>query len=701
MPRPKVKDQDRQRAPNACVPCKYSKIRCDAKLPCGTCQRKGRVAVCQYLDSTGLYRSTANAAAQESPSARQRSQSSQGIAIADPAGRRHGLVPHALLSGSWRPGHAPEQSLPPVPPAGSLENVIRDDVDSNTASRRASTTESPEATQSRLLLNARGERVYIGEIASLSFLQFLRSTLRYHMGASAFTDANTKDVMLEVEMADNQSSNTQELSDADEADLTRCYLEATSGVFNMKDKDELSVRTNPGLMDDHAAEILLVRAIGAQCRGRPADIQLASNCFKNARSIAFEDMLFNPSTSMIKTFLLMSFYMLGACRRNAAFMYLGVAAKAACALGLHTEDYYRHVSHNAIETRKSLWKSLFILDTIVSSVLGRPSSLPALELGYTASNTDFSTSVEHCKAALEASYGASTYLNSLIQQNPSRKTASADNIEQLLRNLKTWSESLHGSLRQLDSPIADRKLLIGNTHVGCIYYFTVMLATRPFLISHNIAQLQRSKPSTSNAAQPPVDGERVSRLAQVCLDAAITLANLTHRVQSQNGFLNNMCLIKAFVFAAGLLIGFSLFSSDSTDPDAQNAYRNAQTVLQQLSFLSPQAKHYHEILKDFSEATVKYHRQKQSRKRRATNQYLDHIFDLGSNTQPQPIPIDTGQQQYLSPVSGDGTTLGTSVGDAFLPGEGVDFGNDLDFNAMMEIYDPGNLPLVWDDFGFE
>lgn len=38
---------------------------------------------------------------------------------------------------------------------------------------------------------------------------------------------------------------------------------------------------------------------------------------------------------MVRLFLLMAFYMLGACQRNAAAMYLGVATKAAVVLGLH------------------------------------------------------------------------------------------------------------------------------------------------------------------------------------------------------------------------------------------------------------------------------------------------------------------------------------------------------------------------------
>jgi hypothetical protein len=81
-------------------------------------------------------------------------------------------------------------------------------------------------------------------------------------------------------------------------------------------------------------------AIGAQSsKNDPVVLRVERFFFKRAQKCAFAGMLENPSLDLIRLFVLMSFYMLGACRRNAAFMYLGVAARAAAALGLHLTDY--------------------------------------------------------------------------------------------------------------------------------------------------------------------------------------------------------------------------------------------------------------------------------------------------------------------------------------------------------------------------
>lgn len=100
------------------------------------------------------------------------------------------------------------------------------------------------------------------------------------------------------------------------------------------------------------AILYFVIAIGGQCRGSsPSDFQYAAKYFAKGQQYAFEGMLKDPSVNMIRAFLLMAFYMLGACHRNAAYMYLGVASKAAAALGLHIARQDQGLSRDELRTR--------------------------------------------------------------------------------------------------------------------------------------------------------------------------------------------------------------------------------------------------------------------------------------------------------------------------------------------------------------
>lgn len=62
MPRPKVRPEDRQRAAKACLPCKFSKKRCDAQLPCAHCTRRNNASACTYEDSVYAHRPPARRA---------------------------------------------------------------------------------------------------------------------------------------------------------------------------------------------------------------------------------------------------------------------------------------------------------------------------------------------------------------------------------------------------------------------------------------------------------------------------------------------------------------------------------------------------------------------------------------------------------------------------------------------------------------
>lgn len=94
-----------------------------------------------------------------------------------------------------------------------------------------------------------------------------------------------------------------------------------------------------------SASLDLVLAIGAQCIATEDAQQIGHALFRGAQRQASSEMLQDPDLEMVRTYLLMAFYMLGACRRNTAYMYLSVATRAAIALGLHSQSSYPKPEH--------------------------------------------------------------------------------------------------------------------------------------------------------------------------------------------------------------------------------------------------------------------------------------------------------------------------------------------------------------------
>lgn len=82
--------------------------------------------------------------------------------------------------------------------------------------------------------------------------------------------------------------------------------------------------------------------------------------------------------------------------------------------------------------------------------------------------------------------------------------------------------------------------IIGNIHIAAIYYFSVILITRPYLISTIISKLAAGQTgnSTSN------ESTSYPQMAEACIDAAMFLASMSLNAQKSGLLLANMCILK-------------------------------------------------------------------------------------------------------------------------------------------------------------
>lgn len=145
------------------------------------------------------------------------------------------------------------------------------------------------------------------------------------------------------------------------------------------------------------------------------------------------------------------------------------------------------------------------------------------------------------------------------------ETVSVWEAEAFLRDLRQWSQALPTHLRRLsngigDTPgVMDRERTVGAVHVSCVYYFSVILVTRPFLTSHVMLKLREQRnglPSAGNGKNRHPDATerfKIAELADVCVDSAIYMSTMAHKAMEAGTLLKNMVLLKYVLSIVSLL----------------------------------------------------------------------------------------------------------------------------------------------------
>lgn len=161
------------------------------------------------------------------------------------------------------------------------------------------------------------------------------------------------------------------------------------------------------------------------------------------------------------------------------------------------------------------------------------------------------------------------------------------------------------------------------------------------------------------------------------------------------------------MFAAGLVIGFSMFAQPEPKFEMDESFNGAREVLKKLSDHSAQAEHYYEILTGFADA-IQRHRQHLAReKRKSHNKYVNQILKLdmnqansGNNTQPTFSPSSLSRDLADAAAS---TLAAEDVGA---------MGGEHDYPQTFQLFDASQLPVDggggfdfgmfgWDNFAMQ
>lgn len=200
-------------------------------------------------------------------------------------------------------------------------------------------------------------------------------------------------------------------------------------------------------------------------------------------------------------------------------------------------------------------RSLRVLDSVCSSILGRSCGTPPLQTDTPLKNTALASCNRHRSLALCASYKSTAILESIVQSSSDEEVFSNASAETYLEMLQEWSEKLPRELRKLSiSRIQDpvvsstREEIIGNIHAACTYYFGVILATRQCLILYMIRHLRAThRNSTRGSSRYAIElpgSQNDAALTKACTDAATYMIQMCWEASECGALLGNMCVLK-------------------------------------------------------------------------------------------------------------------------------------------------------------
>ncbi|PHH83933.1 hypothetical protein CDD83_2767 [Cordyceps sp. RAO-2017] len=262
------------------------------------------------------------------------------------------------------------------------------------------------------------------------------------------------------------------------------------------------------------------------------DEELSRAYFEHARDRAYGSLSGSLGVETVQAFALITVYMLCSCQINGAFLFFGIAVRAAYSIGVHRSEVNARFGHDGRRQRDRLWKSLRVVDLYLSTSMGRPPATSDVDctVPYRSVGADGREAMD----LLNASVQILLITESVVLEVYSRRKISLQLTEGISRQLRDWSlrwmQPLKDVLARPDGRAGDSQA-VGACQVLASYYYAVMLVSRPFLMS---------------------------KLADACIDAASLMLDPILDLIDR-GLLNvRVPLMVSWLFASSLALGIGL-----------------------------------------------------------------------------------------------------------------------------------------------
>ncbi|KAI5275124.1 hypothetical protein E4T47_01842 [Aureobasidium subglaciale] len=659
MPRPIVAPDKRRRIAQACDNCKRRKERCDGSRPCSICIRRRRESECHFSETPArLLRPQTNTANSGSPgsvgqasplvnASRNRGGSNAPLppqfqhndvaartSIASLGAMSNPSPASITLSGNLSDTSQAEMAIDRILNASVDQRGARANVESN--SRPESVAPVPRLA--RLLRDTQGKFMYVGDSASLSFVQSVRRMVSSAIGDCDFTTDPLRHQIVEPTPAGSMQTPDMSPLDLNLEEchrLSRQYLLATTGLIDLFDIPTYYRYLNEWVVDKardsnlKSSIFYMVLAIGAQVSSPDGDQTLAEKYFNRGRHMAVMTFTDAPSLLTIQAYLCITMYMLGACRRNAAFMQFGIAVRAAFALGMHKSSTHALFDETEAGARRRIWKSVRVLDIFLSASLGRPPATSDLSMEKEGDATVEETQATSADPFSSKVLALCDIFERIIIDVYMKKAVSTRLADSISGQYRDWTSDLPDSLQlaNLDSSEDDSEKLskvLAASYIISSYHWSIILLTRPFLTFQIIKDMSRAGQDLELNDQ--VDQSSIKTYADACVDSSLRCLNIAQTLMRYSSLPHRLPFIINSVCNSALVLGAATFADQDKFLPLEDGLRQGIQILNHFAQWDPHAARYAQIITYLQDATIKYIRQRSQKSMESRRSNVTKLF---------------------------------------------------------------------------
>lgn len=230
----------------------------------------------------------------------------------------------------------------------------------------------------------------------------------------------------------------------------------------------------------------------------------------------------------VETLAYVGYFMQNMNRRDAAFLYIGMALRMAISLGLHQEVTGTDLDKCALEHRRRVWWSIYSLDRIVSVKSGNPLTIQDEDIGI-AMPSQLPNEPEYCPAVVlrhytELSRILGEVLSHVYRKTPKSGSRLMGSVRNIMMSLNRWHRELPDDLR-----FDPAKLSISRESVSTFlhYYQCINMTARPLLF-HVVHRRLKTNYGPAAREQDWKVGlsQTTTRVIEMCISAAQDTINM-------------------------------------------------------------------------------------------------------------------------------------------------------------------------------